>query len=209
MDQHPFHWRCGLYVGSQSHSFLEWAHATYSLPLCCNIQDSLWWGLIWVRSYPPLDCPGCLITNHSGFHSYICFWHLGIFFFFFFKKSITYFNQRLITLQNCSGFLPYIDMNQPCVYMCRPSWTPLPPPSPSLTQSRPSAPALSTLSRASYLDWRSASHTIIYIQCCSLKSSRPRLLPQSPKDCSINLCLFCCLTCRIIVTIFLNSIYVR
>ena len=131
MDQPPFHWRCGLYVGFQSHSFLEWAHATYSLPLCCNIQDSLWWGLIWVRSYPPLDCPGCLITNHSGFHSYICFWHLGIFFFFFFKKSITYFNQRLITLQNCSDFLPYIDMNQPQVYMFPPFWTSLPPPSPS------------------------------------------------------------------------------
>ena len=27
--------------------------------------------------------------------------------------------------------LPYIDMNQPWVYMCPPSWTPLPPPSPS------------------------------------------------------------------------------
>ena len=35
----------------------------------------------------------------------------------------------------------------------------------------------------------------------------PRPLPQSPKDCSIHLCLFCCLTCRVIVTIFLNSIY--
>ena len=30
-----------------------------------------------------------------------------------------------------SGFLPYIDMNQPWVYICPPSWTPLPPPSPS------------------------------------------------------------------------------
>ena len=27
--------------------------------------------------------------------------------------------------------LPYIDMNPPQVYMCSPSWTPLPPPSPS------------------------------------------------------------------------------
>ena len=27
--------------------------------------------------------------------------------------------------------LPYIHMNQPWVYMCSPSWTPLPPPSPS------------------------------------------------------------------------------
>ena len=28
-------------------------------------------------------------------------------------------------------FLPYIDMNQPWVYMCSPFWSPLPPPSPS------------------------------------------------------------------------------
>ena len=35
-------------------------------------------------------------------------------------------NWRLITLQYCSGFLPYIHMNQPWVYMCSPSWTPLP-----------------------------------------------------------------------------------
>ena len=29
----------------------------------------------------------------------------------------TYFNWRLITLQYCSDFLPYIDMNQPWVYI--------------------------------------------------------------------------------------------
>ena len=46
-------------------------------------------------------------------------------------------------------------------------------------------------------------------QCYSLKSSHPRLLPQSPKDCSMHLCLFCCLAYRIIVTIFLNSIDMR
>ena len=28
-------------------------------------------------------------------------------------------------------FLPYIDLNQPCIYMCSPSWTPVPSPSPS------------------------------------------------------------------------------
>ena len=49
---------------------------------------------------------------------------------------------------------------------------------------------------------------IIYMfQCHSPKSSHPRPLPQSPKDCSIHLCLFCYLTYRVIVTIFLNSIY--
>ena len=41
-----------------------------------------------------------------------------------------YFNWRLITLQYCGGFLPYIDMNQPQVCMCSPSLTPLPSPSP-------------------------------------------------------------------------------
>ena len=34
-------------------------------------------------------------------------------------------------------------------------------------------------------------------------------LPQSPKDCSIHLCLFCCLAYRVVVTIFLNNIYMR
>ena len=91
-------------------------------------------------------------------------------------------------------------------YMCSQTCTPLPPPSPS----HPWAPALSTLSHASNLYWRSISHMIIYMfQCCSLKSSHPHLLPQSPKVCSLHLCLFCCLAYRVIVTIFLNSIYMR
>ena len=64
----------------------------------------------------------------------------------------------------------------------------------------PSAPALSTLSHASNLDWRSISHMIIHmIQCCSLKSSHPCLFPQSSKVCPLYLCLFCCLACRVIV----------
>ena len=51
---------------------------------------------------------------------------------------------------------------------------------------------------------------ILYIfQCHSPKSSHPLPLPQSPKDCSIHQCLFCCLVYRVIVTIFLNSIYMR
>ena len=48
----------------------------------------------------------------------------------FFKKFI-YFNWMLINLQYCNGFLPYIDMNQPWLYMCSPSWAPLSLPSPS------------------------------------------------------------------------------
>ena len=34
-------------------------------------------------------------------------------------------------------------------------------------------------------------------------------LPQSPKDCSIHLCLFWCCVYRVIITIFLNSTYMR
>ena len=55
---------------------------------------------------------------------------------------------------------------------------------------------------ASNLDWRFVSYMILYMfQFHSPKSSHP--LPQSPKDCSIYLCLFCCLAYRVIVTIFL------
>ena len=68
------------------------------------------------------------------------------------------------------------NMNPPRVYTCSPSWTPLPPPSPS----HPSGPSQCTLSHASNLDWRSVLHMIIYMfQYYSLKSSHLHLLPQS------------------------------
>ena len=74
----------------------------------------------------------------------------------------------------------------------------------------PSAPAPSTLSHALNLDWRFVSHMTIYMfQCYSSKSSNPCPLPQCPKSCAIHLCLFCCLTYRVIFTIFLNSVYMH
>ena len=74
----------------------------------------------------------------------------------------------------------------------------------------PSAPAPSFLYPASNLDWWFLSYMILYMfQCHSPKSSHPLPLPQSPKDCSIHQCLFCCLTYRVIITIFLNSIYMH
>ena len=73
---------------------------------------------------------------------------------------------------------------------------------------RPSAPAPSSQYRASNLEWHLVSYMIFYMfQCHSPKSTHPLPLPQSPKDCSIHQCLFCCLEYRVIVTIFLNSIY--
>ena len=74
----------------------------------------------------------------------------------------------------------------------------------------PSAPAPSILYHASNLDWWFISHMILYMfQCHSSKSSHPLPLPQSPKDCTIHLYLFCCLAHSVIVTIILNSIYIR
>ena len=65
----------------------------------------------------------------------------------------------------------------------------------TISLGHPSAPAPSILSPASNPDWRFISYTILYIlQCHSPKSSHPLSLPQSPKDCSIHLCLFCCTT---------------
>ena len=44
------------------------------------------------------------------------------------------------------------------------------------------------------LDWRLISYMVLYMfQCHSPKSSHLLPLPQSPKDCSIHLFLFCCL----------------
>ena len=72
----------------------------------------------------------------------------------------------------------------------------------------PSSPDARTLYHASNLDCQCISRTMIYMfQCHSPKSSHPCPLSQSPKDCSIYLCLFCFLACRVIITIFLNFIY--
>ena len=89
-------------------------------------------------------------------------------------------------------------MNSPQVYMCSPSWTLLPPR--TIPLGRPSAPAPSIQYHASNLDWWFVSYMILYMfQCHSPKSSHPLPLPQSSKDCSIHLCLFCYLAYRVIL----------
>ena len=45
------------------------------------------------------------------------------------KSFISYLLIYLFLLYNIVLVLPYINMNPPQVYMCSPSWTPLPPPS--------------------------------------------------------------------------------
>ena len=159
----------------------------------------------WVLIYNSLGQVDFITSKFYFIYSFIFLLYPEILFIFF-----SYFNWRLITLQYCSGFchtLTWISHGCTLFSVLNPPSHLLPHPIP---QGHSSAPAMSTLSHASNLDWWSVSHTIIHmLQCYSLKSSHPRLLPQSPKDCSIHLCLFCCLTYRVIVTTFLNSIYMR
>ena len=116
----------------------------------------------------------------------------------------------IFLLYNIVLVLPYINMNPPRVYTCSPSWTPSLLPSRTIPLGHPSAPAPSIQHNASNLDWWFISYMILYMfQCYYPKSSHPLPLPQSPKDCSIHLYLFYCLAYRVIVTIFLNSIYMR
>ena len=61
---------------------------------------------------------------------------------------------------------------------------------------------------SSDIDWQFVSYMLVYMfQCHSPKSSHPLPLPLSPKVYSTHLCLFCCLAYRVIIAIFLNSIY--
>ena len=78
----------------------------------------------------------------------------------------------------------------------------------NIPMGHPNAPAPSTLYHASNLDWQFVSHMIMYMfQYHSPKSSHPLPLPQSPNDCCIHLCLFCCLAYTVIITVSLNFIY--
>ena len=141
----------------------------------------------------PMYAPGQTLLPfpllHFVLHSQICLLFQVSHFFLLFKKII-YFNWRIITLQHCSGFchiLTWISHGYTCVpHPEHPSHLPSHP----IPQGHPNAPALSILSHASNLDWQSISHMIIYMfQCYSLKSSHPRLLPQSTK-----LCFYICVS---------------
>ena len=106
--------------------------------------------------------------------------------------------------------MPYIHMNQPWVYMCSPSWTPLPPSSPSHSSgsSQCTSPehSLSCTEPGLVIYF---TYDNIHVSILFPQSSHPRLLPQSAKVCSLHLCLFRCLAYRIIIAIFLNSIYMH
>ena len=95
-----------------------------------------------------------------------------------FLYKFIHFNWRLITLQYCSGFAIHWYESATGIHVF-PILKPLPPPSHPIPLGHPSAPAPSTLSHASNLDWQFISHMIIYMfQCHSPKSSHPRPPPE-------------------------------
>ena len=136
--------------------------------------------------------------------------------FLFFK---IYFNWRLITLQYCGGLChTFTWISHGCTWVLHPDTPSHLTPHP-IAQDHPSAPALSTLSHASNLDWPSISHMIMiftyeYVSMLFSQVIPPLPSPTEPKSLfftsvSLLLCLLLSLTYRVIITIFLNSIYMR
>jgi len=117
--------------------------------------------------------------------------HIKLFpLFFFFLYKFIYFNCRLITLQFCIGFAIHQHESATDIYMfpiLNPPPTSLP--IPSLWVVPVHQPQASSIIHRT---WTGDSfHMILYMfQCHFPKSSHPLPLSQSPKDCSIRLCLF-------------------
>ena len=129
---------------------------------------------------------------------------------FFNLFKFIYLNWRLITLQYCIGSATHQHESATGVHVfpiLNPS--PISLPVPSLWVIPVHQPWASCIMHRT---WTGGSFLIWYYTCFNaILPNHPTLfpLPQSPKDCSIHRCLFCCLVYRVIVTIFLNSIYMR
>ena len=161
---------------------------------------------------PLKDSSGCFEECFSSEFYFILFF-LTFYFILFWCSSWIFFpifiSWRLITLQYCSGFLPYIDMNQSWIYMCSH------PEPPSHIPPHPIP-----LGHPVHQPWALISciqpglvicFTLDNVHVSMLFS---QIIPPSPspiesKVCSIHLCLFSCPAYRVIVTIFLNSVYMR
>ena len=136
------------------------------------------------------------ILNSNTLFSVACFYFFLIFIFTLLCFTILYWFCHTLT---------WIHHGCTCVPKHEPP-SHLPPHNISL--GHPRAPAPSMLYPASDIDWWFDSYMIVYmLQCHSPKSSHPLPLPLSPKVRYTHLCLFCCFAYRVIIAIFLNSIY--
>ena len=144
---------------------LDWSLDHYVVPflISCNIlyfKAYFVWYENWYSSFLLLSI--CMEYNFPSSHFQpICVFRSEVCFFLSFL--IFNFSWRLITLQYCSGFchtLIWISHGFTCV----PHPIPL---------GHPSAPALSTLSHASNLDWWSVSYMILYMSQINPPSPSP------------------------------------
>ena len=128
---------------------------------------------------------------------------------FYFLNYLLFLKKFFYFLLKIFFFL--IEMNPPQVYMCSPSWTILPPPSPYPPSG--SSQCTSPKHPLSCIEPGLVTHFIHDIIHVSMSFSQ--IFPPSPSPTEskrlfyIHQCLFCCLVYWVIVTIFLNSIYMR
>ena len=128
--------------------------------------------------------------------------------FYLFILFYFYFYFYFILLYNSVLVLPYIDMNPPWVYMQSQTWTPLP--SPSSQHPSGSSPCTSPKHAVSCIGHRLAIwflHDIIHVSIPFSQIIPPSPSPSESKVHYTQLCLFSCLAYRVVIAIFLNSIY--
>ena len=134
--------------------------------------------------------------------------HIVFFFFLDFYLFLFFLNFYFILLYNTVLVLPYIDMNPPQVYTSSQSWIPLPPPNPYHLSG--SSPCTSPKHPVSCIEHRLAIrflHDSIHVSMPFSQIIPPSPSPsesKSPFYTSVSLLLS---TYRVIITIFLNSIY--
>ena len=122
----------------------------------------------------------------------------------FFNRFV-YLYWRLITLKYCIGFAIHQHESATIVHVfpiLNPPPTTLPIPSLWVIPVHQPKPPVSCIKPGLAIHFL---YDIIHVLMPFSQIIPPQ---QSPKDCSIHLCLFCCLIYRVIVTIFLNSIYI-
>ena len=127
-----------------------------------------------------------------------------LFFYLFFKNLFIY-----LTLQYCIGFAIHWHESAMGVHVF-PILNPLPPP--SLSHPSGSSQCTSPEHPVSCIEPGLAIHFTYDIIPVSMPVSQ--IIPPSPSPTEskwllIHLCLFCCLAYRVIVTVFLNSIYMH